>query len=211
MIRIHETYTPIVWTYVQCSVRSFSFFLVLLLSHKIQSVWPWWNPLFCDPYRLFGSLACCPKYRFLGLHTHLPWLQNSKGLDTHHFRCRRHEVILAKRQNDNDDGEARLNVSLAVVAVAVVSFWPLLALFRDTNDALYGFDIDMFMALKGILDSGSTNLDAYYDDIVELPQLSPAEQLVGAIFGPPWPLIRWIIDWQKFLVPSFFPHVNTVG
>ena len=72
-------------------------------------------------------------------------------------------------------------------AVAFVCFWPLLALLRAISDNIYnpitGFDIDMFMALKGILDDPR----AYSDDqiILELPPLSPAEQLVGAIFGPP--------------------------
>ena len=72
-------------------------------------------------------------------------------------------------------------------AVAFVCFWPLLALLRASSDNIYnpitGFDIDMFMALKGILDDPR----AYSDDqiILELPPLSPAEQLVGAIFGPP--------------------------
>lgn len=62
--------------------------------------------------------------------------------------------------------------------VLFVSFWPLLALLRSTTSPIDGFDIDTFMALKGIMaDTDST--------IVELPSLSPAEQLVGAIFGPP--------------------------
>ena len=42
-------------------------------------------------------------------------------------------------------------------------------------------DVDMFMALKGILDAPtSDNIE-----IMELPPLSPAERLVDAIFGPP--------------------------
>jgi hypothetical protein len=46
----------------------------------------------------------------------------------------------------------------------------------------------MFMALKGMLDSSSNGGSMMADDyetIVQLPSLSPAEQLVGAIFGPP--------------------------
>jgi len=62
--------------------------------------------------------------------------------------------------------------------VLFVSFWPLLALLRSTASPIDGFDIDTFMALKGIMaDTDPT--------IVDLPSLSPAEQLVGAIFGPP--------------------------
>ena len=72
-------------------------------------------------------------------------------------------------------------VTVGVAAVAFVAFWPLLALLR-VNGPTAGFDIDMFMALKGILD---TSPDMGLDEIYELPTLSPAEQLVGAIFGPP--------------------------
>eukprot|EP00531_Pseudo-nitzschia_arenysensis_P011433 CAMPEP_0116118340 /NCGR_PEP_ID=MMETSP0329-20121206/2050_1 /TAXON_ID=697910 /ORGANISM="Pseudo-nitzschia arenysensis, Strain B593" /LENGTH=208 /DNA_ID=CAMNT_0003611957 /DNA_START=86 /DNA_END=713 /DNA_ORIENTATION=+ len=68
--------------------------------------------------------------------------------------------------------------------VLFVSFWPLLALLRSTASPIDGFDIDMFMALKGIMDpTPMDNMDP--TSIVELPSLSPAEQLVGAIFGPP--------------------------
>lgn len=89
-----------------------------------------------------------------------------------------------KNGNDNDEQpvERKNFLPVAVFAVAFVSFWPLLALLRATNDPTSGFDVDMFMALKGILDGGRT-MD--FEDIVELPPLSPAEQLVGAIFGPP--------------------------
>lgn len=68
-------------------------------------------------------------------------------------------------------------------ALLFVSFWPLLALLRTTSNPIDGFDIDMFMALKGIIDTspmGDTD-----PTIMELPSLSPAEQLVGSIFGPP--------------------------
>lgn len=64
-----------------------------------------------------------------------------------------------------------------------VSSWPLLALLRSTMSPIDGFDIDMFMALKGILDTSP--MDNMDPTIVEFPSLSPAEQLVGAIFGPP--------------------------
>jgi hypothetical protein len=89
---------------------------------------------------------------------------------------------------DDDDEEKEWRdtpapsfVSIGVAAVAFVAFWPLLALLR-VNGPTAGFDIDMFMALKGILD---TSPDMGVDEIYELPALSPAEQLVGAIFGPP--------------------------
>lgn len=104
--------------------------------------------------------------------------------------------ILSRKDEDydpsSDDGEDD-SFPLMVVAlplVALAALWPLLAIFRDANDPTSGFDIDMFMALKGILDSGNGNdaggmMVLGDDSIIELPPLSPAEQLVGAIFGPP--------------------------
>lgn len=92
---------------------------------------------------------------------------------------------LSAKNDPNNGGEEKSIpfLPVAIVVVAILAFWPLLALFRDTNDPTSGFDVDMFMALKGILDSGNgANFD---NNIIELPPLSPAEQLVGAIFGPP--------------------------
>ena len=83
----------------------------------------------------------------------------------------------------------------AILVTSVLALWPLLALLRDTNSPTDGFDVDMFMALKGMLETntyGGNDMttavtdDYYYGDtIIELPSLSPAEQMVGAIFGPP--------------------------
>ena len=84
---------------------------------------------------------------------------------------------------DDEDKDDLPFLTMAIPVVSLLAFWPLLALLRDTNDPTTGFDIDMFMALKGILDTTSeSNLSG---DILELPPLSPAEQLVDAIFGPP--------------------------
>jgi hypothetical protein len=67
----------------------------------------------------------------------------------------------------------------AVATLAFVLLWPLLAFLRNSY-----FDVDMFMALKGILDA-PPSMDDTTSNIVELPPLSPAERLVDAIFGPP--------------------------
>ena len=77
-----------------------------------------------------------------------------------------------------------LSIQAGIFATLLfVAFWPLLALLRSTTSPIDGFDVDMFMALKGIMDTAPlTDTDS---TIVELPSLSPAEQLVGAIFGPP--------------------------
>lgn len=67
--------------------------------------------------------------------------------------------------------------------VLFVAFWPLLALLRSTASPIDGFDIDMFMALKGIIEPST--MAGSDSTIMELPSLSPAEQLVGSFFGPP--------------------------
>ena len=72
-------------------------------------------------------------------------------------------------------------IAVLAIAFAFVSFWPLVG----------GFDVETFLALRGILDDGRTASGYYYggggteSSILELPPLSPAEQLVGAVFGPP--------------------------
>jgi hypothetical protein len=100
--------------------------------------------------------------------------------------------IFSRKGDDDEDVSSDVENSFPFLAVALplvglVALWPLLALFRDTNDPTSGFDIDMYMALKGILDTGNggTGMMMVGDEIIELPRLSPAEQLVGAIFGPP--------------------------
>lgn len=95
---------------------------------------------------------------------------------------------LAKDPNNDSKHEDWVFLAVALPAVLLLSLWPLIALFRDTSNPTAGFDVDMFMAIKGILESNnsSDSMDLMMrDGIVELPPLSPAEQLVGAIFGPP--------------------------
>lgn len=70
----------------------------------------------------------------------------------------------------------------AIATLAFVLFWPLLAFFRGNN---HYFDVDMFLALKGILENNNPSDYSDSERILELPPLSPAEHLVGAIFGPP--------------------------
>jgi hypothetical protein len=72
--------------------------------------------------------------------------------------------------------------------VAFTAFWPLLAFLRFENPVGY-FDIDTFLALQGILginDAGNMIQDpGAVTEIIELPGMSPAEQVVAAFFGPP--------------------------
>lgn len=99
--------------------------------------------------------------------------------------------LLAENKEDNKDSPAPstedgLPGGIVVYVLAFVAFWPLLALLRvSLNDSstFIDFDIDSYMALKGMTEAPTMN-DGL-DEIRELPPLSPAEQLVGALFGPP--------------------------
>ena len=76
---------------------------------------------------------------------------------------------------------------------AFTAFWPLLAYLRFENPRLgvEYFQIDTFLALQGIMglhqnllqDPASSS--AIATEIIELPGMSPAEQVVAAFFGPP--------------------------
>jgi hypothetical protein len=148
-------------------------------------------------YSLFLFVTCCigwlcgnhgfhvtTRKRVGGKHFkdgHVAWTTRAHQTPTSSIQ------LWAKIDDDDDDGKEWQDtptpsfVSVGVAAVAFVAFWPLLALLR-VNGPTTGFDIDMFMSLKGILD---TSPDMGANEIYELPPLSPAEQLVGAFFGPP--------------------------
>lgn len=82
----------------------------------------------------------------------------------------------------------KLDASILLPWFLFVSFWPLLTLVRLKLDGVgmgnpvEYFDIDKYTALKSIMAEPPDNFD---ETILELPPLSPAEQLVGALFGPP--------------------------
>ena len=89
------------------------------------------------------------------------------------------EATLSENTTNAEDDTPELPPKLFIAAayVAFISFWPLLAYVRLNFD----FDIDTFMNLRDIMDGPSYDPDT----IVELPKLSPGEQLVDAFFGPP--------------------------
>ncbi|CAJ1954727.1 unnamed protein product [Cylindrotheca closterium] len=99
--------------------------------------------------------------------------------------------------NNNDDEEKGIPFLASALGITILlATWPLLlTLLRDVNNPTDGFDVDMFMTLKGMIDGSNSNgnvdmsmlTDENYQSIVQLPALSPAEQLVGAFFGPPPP------------------------
>lgn len=97
-------------------------------------------------------------------------------------------LIQMRMQDDGKDGMMTPPfLATAALITSLLAAWPLLSLMRDTNNPTDGFDIDMFISLKGMLENNNADalVDGYRDTIFELPPLSPADQLVGAIFGPP--------------------------
>ena len=92
----------------------------------------------------------------------------------------------------NDDmlfGEAGLLVALSVVATTL----GVATLYSLSTNPFVDFDVDLYLSINRALNLGSSTIGGggVADDvmgggeIVELPALSPAEQIVGAFFGPP--------------------------
>jgi hypothetical protein len=95
-------------------------------------------------------------------------------------------IFLANKNGNNEEDDIpKFYIPVGIAFVAFVAFWPLLALVRINGfeNPVDSFDVDMFIALKGILESADRPMMG--SEIMELPPLTPAEQIVGAIFGPP--------------------------
>ena len=87
-------------------------------------------------------------------------------------------------------GEAGLLVALSVVATTL----GVATLYSLSTNPLVDFDVDTYLSINRALSLGSSiggggvSSDGTMiggGEIVELPALSPAEQIVGAFFGPP--------------------------
>ena len=95
------------------------------------------------------------------------------------------------KSSSSDDmlfGEAGLLVALSVVAATL----GVATLYSLSTNPLVDFDVDLYLSINRALNSGSIiggegAADGMLGggEIVELPALSPAEQIVGAFFGPP--------------------------
>ena len=109
---------------------------------------------------------------------------------------------IANADDEQDDpesdsivfGEAGLLVALSVVATTL----GFAALYSLSTNPLVDFDVDLYLSITRALNSGSVGggmgsggvlvgdgIVGAGGEIVELPALSPAEQIVGAFFGPP--------------------------
>lgn len=159
-------------------IRRLCFFFLFFAVVPFSSFW------ICDA----SAFLCSSRTRYCTTIAHIghdaklytnaerPW---PTGYINKHVR-----TGFSARKDDGRDDDGLPFLVVAIPTVALLSLWPLLAFFCDTNEPTSGFDIDMFMALKGIL-SSNNDFVVNDDGIVELPPLSPAEQLVGTIFGPP--------------------------
>ena len=95
------------------------------------------------------------------------------------------------KSSSSDDmlfGEAGLLVALSVVAATL----GVATLYSLSTNPFVDFDVDLYLSINRALNSGSIIGGGGAADgmmgggeIVELPALSPAEQIVGAFFGPP--------------------------
>lgn len=105
-------------------------------------------------------------------------------------------LFMTNRGDENEDedpdgsgdamlfGEAGLLVALSVVATTLGA-----ATLYSLMNPLVDFDVDLYLSINSALNGGGVGGVADGvgggGEIVELPALSPAEQIVGAFFGPP--------------------------
>lgn len=92
-------------------------------------------------------------------------------------------LFLAKNNDSSGQEEALLaGIATCTILLAAITVWSNLS-----SDPAAQFELDFYTALDRMLDTASSvgGVVAQGDNIVELPPLSPAEQLVGAVFGPP--------------------------
>jgi hypothetical protein len=88
----------------------------------------------------------------------------------------------SNKASNSSSAPVRPNAGAVIASlVAFVSFWPLLALIRYWTEH-YEFDPDTYLALKTMLEQPQQQ-EEY--TITVLPPLTPAEQLVGILVGPP--------------------------
>ena len=76
--------------------------------------------------------------------------------------------------------------SLTLVGLALLAA---MVIFTNLSRPNSGLDVDLYMAIDGTLNSNSMGggMGSQDESIIALPSLSPAEKLVGALFGPPTP------------------------
>lgn len=100
------------------------------------------------------------------------------------------EIIATANDYDDDNGDNDTFIDpILILPLATTSAIILLGLgvlYTKATNPTMDFDIDFYMALDGVREFGSSSTDSLLDPdtISAYPKLSPAEQLVGALFGP---------------------------
>jgi len=93
-------------------------------------------------------------------------------------------LLDAKNKNNGPDDRTTLDPILILPITTAISCVLLVAgvLYYKANNPTVDFDLDFYMALDGVVGASP---ESRSEVIIGLPPLSPAEQLVGALFGPP--------------------------
>mmetsp|Transcript_21493 Transcript_21493/g.24702 ORF Transcript_21493/g.24702 Transcript_21493/m.24702 type:complete len:163 (-) Transcript_21493:69-557(-) len=93
-------------------------------------------------------------------------------------------VCLAGKKSDDDYENKNANTkwtpSLEQAGITLLSILVAIIFVTTSNNPMADFDVDFFMALDRVIQA-----PVPADDIIAFPRLSPAEELVGALFGPP--------------------------
>ena len=76
---------------------------------------------------------------------------------------------------------------LPLAAVIGVLLLATMVVYIQSTRPMSGIDVDLYMAIDDTLSRRNGGTMGDPESIVALPTLSPAEQLVGALFGPPSP------------------------
>lgn len=136
---------------------------------------------------MFGSMMYNPNHvphHLISTTTyqkHQSIIHSKKRLSCLHAKSQDNDNLKKPKPNDGIDPVIILP-SITIACIAILILWVLNAKLSNPNAY---FDVDFYMALDGIIGNpGSDTVDSP-ESIVGLPPLSPAEQLVGAIFGPP--------------------------
>ncbi|KAI2513318.1 hypothetical protein MHU86_1089 [Fragilaria crotonensis] len=143
-----------------------------------------------------GHIPSCVSFvlKSSRLHPNRPSIPRKRFLNPLYFETEDDNELVDHSFAESSSPPAEINtdrlpsVPVLLGVVAFTAFWPLLAFLRFENPVGY-FDIDTFLALQGILginDAGTMMQDpATVTEVIELPGMSPAEQVVAAFFGPP--------------------------
>ncbi len=121
-----------------------------------------------------------------------PPLQPSHKRIRNYYDKGRENMMIDMSKNDSGDQEKEFIDPIMILPISTLVAIVLLGigvLYTKLTNPVVDFDVDFYMAIDGVKDStlglNSGDMDALYaDTIVGLPQLSSAEKLVGALFGP---------------------------